>query len=75
MAFEMPEELIEGYGYPRVTGAIKRKVLGENIARMHGIDIEQRKQAIADDEWTKLRAGGKAAPWSGLRSRLQRAVA
>jgi len=68
--FEMPQELIDGYGYPPVTIATKRKILGENIARLHGIDIEQRKSAIASDEWSRKRAEGKAPPWSGLRTRL-----
>jgi predicted TIM-barrel fold metal-dependent hydrolase len=68
--FEMPQELVDGYGYPPVTWEIKRKMLGANIARMHGIDIEQRRQAIAGDAWSALRAEGKAAPWTGLRARL-----
>lgn len=67
--FSMPEDLVEGYGYPQVTDDIKRQILGENIARMHGIDIDERKQAIKNDQWSQLRAKGKAAPWSGLRKR------
>jgi predicted TIM-barrel fold metal-dependent hydrolase len=70
MAFEMPQDLVDGYGYPPLTHEIKRKMLGENLARMHGIDIAQRKQAIANDSWSALRAQGKAEPWSGLRTRL-----
>jgi predicted TIM-barrel fold metal-dependent hydrolase len=75
MAFEMPRELVEGYGYPEVTHEIKRKMLGENFARMHGIDLDARKRLIANDEWAKLRAQGKAVPWSGLRRRLERVAA
>jgi hypothetical protein len=71
MAFEMPGELVEGYGYPPVTKEIKAKILGQNLARMHGIDIDARKTAIQNDPWTKQRAQGKAEPWSGLRSRLE----
>lgn len=70
MDFEMPQELVDGYAYPQLTIEIKRKILGENIARMHGIDIKQRRAAIADDQWSQQRAAGKAAPWSGLRARL-----
>lgn len=70
--FEMPQELIDGYDYPEVTLDIKCKVLSGNFARMHGIDIQQRQQAIQGDQWAKERAKGKAAPWSGLRSRLAR---
>ena len=75
MDFTMPRELREGYDYPEVTMEIKRKMLSGNFARMHGLDIEQRKQAIANDQWAALRAKGKAEPWSGLRSRLQRGAA
>ncbi|MDQ3654292.1 MAG: amidohydrolase family protein [Chloroflexota bacterium] len=70
MDFQMPEELMEGYGYPAVTDDVKRKMLGGNIARMHGVDIEARKRAIEGDAWSTLRAKGKTAPWSGLRARL-----
>lgn len=69
--FEMPQELIDGYGYPPVTREIKEKILARNYARMHGIDIEERKNAIANDRWSEPRKEGKAAPWSHLRSRLQ----
>ena len=36
---EMPEDLQDGYGYPQLTREIKRKILGENQARLLGIDI------------------------------------
>lgn len=75
MDFEMPQELVDGYGYPPVTKEIKRKMLGENFARMHGLDLAARKRAIANDEWSRLRAQGKADPWSGLRYRLARRAA
>ncbi len=71
MAFEMPEDLREGYGYPELTPDIKRKILGENMAQLHGIEIEQVKSRIKDDEWSRLRALGKAEPWSAHRTRLQ----
>jgi predicted TIM-barrel fold metal-dependent hydrolase len=70
MDFEMPEDLCDGYGYPQLTPEIKRKILGENIARLHGIDIEQVKDRIKGDHWSQLRAQGKAEPWSALRDRL-----
>jgi hypothetical protein len=69
----MPQDLIEGYGYPPVTQDIKTKILGRNLARMHGIDLEEKRNVIANDRWSELRSHGKAAPWSGLRSRLQEA--
>jgi uncharacterized protein len=71
--YEMPQELVEGYGYPPLTREIKAKILGLNIARMHGIDLEAKRSAIADDRWSGLRRDGETAPWSHLRSRLQEA--
>lgn len=32
--FRIPDELVEGYGYPQLTDEIKRKVLGENAVRV-----------------------------------------
>jgi predicted TIM-barrel fold metal-dependent hydrolase len=71
--FEMPQELAEGYGYPDLTPQIKAKILGRNIARLHGIDLEDKRIALSSDRWSDLRHEGKAAPWSSLRSRLQEA--
>ncbi|PMB04715.1 hypothetical protein CEN49_20125 [Fischerella thermalis CCMEE 5273] len=70
IAFEMPEDLREGYEYPELTLEIKRKILGENMARIHGIDIEQIKNRIKNDRWSRLKAKGKAEPWSSHRARI-----
>ena len=35
--FEIPEDLCEGYGYPRLTKQAKKKILGENLLRLHGM--------------------------------------
>ena len=29
--FEIPQDLVEGYGYPQLTEQAKRKILGENL--------------------------------------------
>jgi predicted TIM-barrel fold metal-dependent hydrolase len=50
---EMPEDLIEGYNYPPLTKEIKRKILGENAARILGLDINQMKQDMAGDEFSQ----------------------
>jgi hypothetical protein len=39
MDLEIPDDLREGYGYPQITMADKRMILGENTARLFGIDI------------------------------------
>jgi predicted TIM-barrel fold metal-dependent hydrolase len=36
--FEIPQDLQEGYGYPALTEQAKRKILGENLLRLHGMD-------------------------------------
>jgi uncharacterized protein len=36
--FELPQDLVEGYGYPQLTEQAKRKILGENLLRLHGMD-------------------------------------
>lgn len=65
--FQMPQDLTQGYGYPQVTPEIKKKILGENLARLHGIDVEAKKREIANDEFSKRRASGLAEPWSSMK--------
>jgi uncharacterized protein len=38
--FEIPVDLQEGYGYPALTEQAKRKILGENLLRLHGMDVK-----------------------------------
>jgi predicted TIM-barrel fold metal-dependent hydrolase len=45
--FELPRDLQEGYGYPPLTEQGKRKILGENLLRLHGMDVAQAKAAVA----------------------------
>lgn len=42
----MPEDLQEGYGYPQITREMKRKIFGENQARLLGIDVEKKKAEL-----------------------------
>ena len=44
--FEIPQDLCEGYGYPQLTDQAKRKILGENLLRLHGMDVEETKAKI-----------------------------
>jgi uncharacterized protein len=65
LGFEMPEDLVEGYGYPPLTEQAKRKMLGENYCRLHGLDVDEIKAKVANDEWAKLRRDAPAPePWS-----------
>jgi predicted TIM-barrel fold metal-dependent hydrolase len=42
MAFELPDELVQETG-KQLTLEIKRKILGENAARIYGVDIAAQK--------------------------------
>jgi len=39
--FQLPQDLVEGYGYPQLTEQAKRKILGENLLRLHGMDVAE----------------------------------
>jgi predicted TIM-barrel fold metal-dependent hydrolase len=39
--FQLPQDLVEGYGYPQLTEQAKRKILGENLLRLHGMNVEE----------------------------------
>jgi len=55
-AFRIPDELRERHGYPELTPAIKRKILGENAARVYGIDLARLRERVRDDELAWVRA-------------------
>ena len=46
--FQIPDHLVEGHGYPKITPEIRRKVLGENAARIWNIDKKSAMQAKAE---------------------------
>jgi uncharacterized protein len=48
--FQLPQDLVDGYGYPQLTEQAKRKILGENLLRLHGMDVAE----------TRARLGGSA---------------
>lgn len=68
--FQMPEDLQEGMGFPALTPEIKHKILAGNIARIHGLDLDELAAGIADDRFARAAAEGYRAPWSLLRERM-----
>ena len=48
MAFELPEDLKQEY-HVDLTPEIKRKILGENTARLYGIDIAAQTAKLSRD--------------------------
>jgi predicted TIM-barrel fold metal-dependent hydrolase len=47
MELEIPADLRSGYGYPQITPGDKRKILGENFAKLMGVDIEAKRRELA----------------------------
>lgn len=66
--FAFPPEMLEGYGLPQIDQTAKRKILGENYARLIGLDVEAAKARIADDEFAQRRREGKPKPYATTRS-------
>ena len=46
MDLEIPDDLRSGYGWPQITHEDKKKILGENFARLLGIDLEAKKREL-----------------------------
>jgi predicted TIM-barrel fold metal-dependent hydrolase len=53
-SFQIPDELCERFGYPKVTPEAKRKILAGNAARVYGVDLDALAVAAATDDlsWT-----------------------
>jgi metal-sulfur cluster biosynthetic enzyme len=45
--FQIPQDLCDGYGYPQLTDQAKRKILGENLLRLHGMGLAEAKARLA----------------------------
>jgi predicted TIM-barrel fold metal-dependent hydrolase len=58
--FEMPQELMDRFGYKPLTARVKEKILGLNGARVYGVDVRARMKAIPDDYVSKLKAKYRA---------------
>ena len=61
-AYMFPAELVQSKGYPVLTPAVKRQILGENAARLYNIDIAAASRAISTDLLYKLRIDGNPLP-------------
>jgi uncharacterized protein len=44
--FEIPQDLVEGYGYPQLTEQAKRKILGENLLRLSAMDVDETRRRL-----------------------------
>lgn len=71
--FEMPEDLVQE-GLPEFTEEVKGKLLGGNMAAMHGLDLEAIKERSRTDEFAARRREyleGPPQPWALKRERVK----
>ncbi|MGA9767995.1 MAG: amidohydrolase family protein [Blastocatellia bacterium] len=61
-AFTIPAEMIERNNYQQLTAEVKRKILGQNVARLFNIDIAATRRAVESDLLYKLREDGNPLP-------------
>ena len=67
MSGTFPPDMVEGLGLPSMTKELKKKVLGENYARILGLDIPAMKAKLEQDEFGVAKAQtGKAPPYSSV---------
>jgi len=59
---KMKPELRDKFGYPELTDEIKNQIFGLNAARLFGIDVAARRQAIKADRLTTLRDSYRQDP-------------
>ena len=60
--FTIPAELIEKNKYQQLTPEVKRKIFGENVARLFSLDIKRVRQGVEGDLLYKLRIDGAPLP-------------
>jgi uncharacterized protein len=56
--FQIPQDMVDGYGYPQLTEQAKRKILGENLLRLHGMDVDSVRQKIGASRTGATARGG-----------------
>jgi predicted TIM-barrel fold metal-dependent hydrolase len=67
-AFQISERFQEGYGYPSLTDAARRRIFGLNAAEVYGLDVERVRRAAVEDPVARLKAAYRAAPNPSFRT-------
>ena len=57
---QMPEDLQQRFGFKPLTDEVKAKIFGLNSAKVYGIDVKAKMNAIPSDYVTKLKAKYRA---------------
>lgn len=77
--FQIPEDMLEGAGLLGPLGPLtdehKRNILGANLARLHGFDIDTLRAGIADDEFSRTPGVPLPEPYSTTSKAQQIAAA
>jgi hypothetical protein len=63
--FEMPQELVDRFGFAPLTKSVKAKILGLNAAKVYGVDVKAKVKAIRTDAMSTLKSeyeAGGASP-------------
>ena len=60
--FQIPAAIAEANGYPQLTLADKRNILGLTSARLYGIDAAAARTGFADDRLAQLKAEYRSTP-------------
>jgi hypothetical protein len=69
--YQLPDELVHEFGYPRLTDEGRAQILGGNALRLHGLDAGGVRAATEDDQFTRDRDRGGEVPWGRLRCQNQ----
>ncbi|MBM4267638.1 MAG: amidohydrolase [Deltaproteobacteria bacterium] len=54
--FQMPQRLMDEFGYPEITTDIKRQIFGLNAARLYKVDVDEVRCTLPSDPLTQARA-------------------
>jgi predicted TIM-barrel fold metal-dependent hydrolase len=62
-SLKMTPDLVDKYGYPELTDAVKNQIFGLNAARLLGVDPAERRAAIKADKLSLFREQYRADPF------------
>ena len=66
--FQFSDKEKEEHGFPHLSERDRAKILGGNLLRQLGLDEQEIRSGIAQDEFARARAEGPVRPWSAIRS-------
>jgi predicted TIM-barrel fold metal-dependent hydrolase len=66
--FRMPQRLMDEYGYPQITDAIKAQIFGGNAARLYGVDVNAVRCPLPGDMIAQAKAAYPEVAQPSLRT-------